>query len=79
MPTYKTIALVLLIVLGIPNQIIDYRHRKRKAYEHGNAWAYYSRFSKEGDWEGRFMMWSGYIAIVFILASLGYLFYGLSR
>lgn len=75
----KTIALILIVSLGIPNQIIDYKHRKRKAYEHGNAWAYYSKLSKEGNWEGRFMMWSGYLGIYFIIGTLCYAFYALTR
>lgn len=79
MLTLKIIALVLIIFLGIPNQIIDYKHRKRKAYEHGNAWAYYSKLSKEGNWEGRFMMWSAYIGIYFVIGTLCYTFYALTR
>lgn len=79
MLTIKIIALILIIFLGIPNQIIDYRHRKRKAYEHGNASAYYTKLSKEGCWEGRFMMWSGYIAIYFVIGTICYAFYALTR
>lgn len=73
----KVTALVLVIILGIPNQIIDYKHQKR--YESGNAWGYYAKLSKEGSWEGKFMMWSGYIGIAFVLVAIGYLFYALSR
>lgn len=68
---------VFVMVLGIPNQIIDYKHRKNKAYEPGDAWAYYSRLSKEGNREGKFMMWSGYCGIAFIFVTLGYLAYRL--
>lgn len=75
----KIIALALIVFLGIPSQIIDYRHRKRKAYEHGNAWGYYSQLSKEGNREGRFMMWSTYVVIAFLWIVLGYTFYALTR
>lgn len=73
----KILAFVLVIVVGIPNNIIDHKHRKR--YEPGNAWGYYAKLSKEGSWEGKFMMWSGYIGIAFIVAVIGYSFYALSR
>lgn len=69
----KVLTLIFLIVFGIPNQIIDYRHRKR--YESGHAWSYYAKLSKEGSWEGRFMMWSAYIGIYFIFGALAYTFY----
>lgn len=69
----KLLTLIFLIVFGIPNQIIDYKHRKR--YEPGHAWSYYAKLSKEGSWEGRFMMWSTYLAIYFIFGALGYTFY----
>ena len=77
--TLKIIALVFVVVFGIPNQIIDYKHRKRNAYPHGNAWAYYAQLSKEGNWEGRFMMWSGYLGIYLIIGTLCYAFYTLTR
>jgi hypothetical protein len=77
--TLKIIALIFLIVCGIPNQIIDYKHRKRKAYEHGNAWAYYSQLSKKDNWEGRFMMWSGYLGFYLIIGTLCYGFYVLAQ
>jgi len=73
----KMAALVFVIVLGIPNQIIDYKHRKN--YEPGNVWGYYAKLSKEGSWEGKFMMWTGYIGIAYIVVATGYLFYALSR
>lgn len=73
----KIFALIFVVVFGIPNQIIDYKHRKR--YEPGHAWGYYAKLSKEGNWEGRFMMWSGYIAIYFIIGVLGYTFYLLTQ
>lgn len=79
MYTLKMIALVFVVVLGIPNQIIDHKHRKRKAYEPGNAWAYYARLGKEGNWEGKFMIWSGVLGIYLILGTLGYGFYALTR
>ena len=69
----KVLTLIFLIVFGIPNQIIDDRHRKR--YESGHAWSYYAKLSKEGSWEGRFMMWSAYIGIYFIFGALAYTFY----
>ena len=69
----KGILLLFIIFFGIPNQIIDYKHRKKKAYEPGDAWAYYSRLSKEGSAEGKFMMWSTYCGIAFIVVFLAYL------
>jgi len=75
----KLVAAVFAIIFGIPNQIIDYKHRKRKAYEPGNEWAYYSKLSKEGSWEGKFMMWSGYLGIFVIIVAIGYLFYALCK
>lgn len=33
----KFLVLVFAIVFGIPNQIIDYKHRKNKSYEPGDA------------------------------------------
>ncbi len=79
MDLLRILALVFVVFIGIPNQIIDYKHRKRKLYEHGNAWAYYTKLSKEGNWEGRFMMWSGYLGIYFIFGAIGYTFYLLVR
>lgn len=73
----KGILLLFIIFFGIPNQIIDYKHRKKKAYEPGDAWAYYSRLSKEGTAEGKFMMWSTYCGIAFIAVVLAYLALGL--
>lgn len=75
---FLEIAVVLFaIFFGIPNQIIDYKHRKRKAYEPGDAWAYYSKLSKEGNAEAKFMMWSTYCGIGLIVAALVYLIYQL--
>ncbi|MRW93866.1 hypothetical protein GJ699_28130 [Duganella sp. FT80W] len=72
------IAVVLFtVVLGIPIQIIDYKHRKKKAYEPGDAWAYYSRLSKEGNPEGKFMMAATYCGIAIIVAALVLLTYRL--
>lgn len=79
MLTLKAIALVLIIVLGIPIQIIDYKHRKRKGYIPGNAWTYYAQLCKEGSWEGRFMMWSAYIGIAFVIVVIAHMFYTLSK
>lgn len=64
---------IFAIVFGIPNQIIDYKHRKNKAYEPGDAWAYYSKLAKEGNAEGKFMMWSSYCGIFLMVAALVYL------
>jgi len=75
----KIITFLFVILVGIPNQVIDYKHRKRKAYEHGNAWAYYSQLSKEGSWEGKFMMWSAYIGFYCILGMSGFTFYQLCQ
>nr|WP_315395704.1 hypothetical protein [uncultured Duganella sp.] len=69
--------LVFVIVFGIPIQIIDYKHRKNKAYAPGDAWAYYSRLSKEGSLEGKFMMWSTFCGIGLIVVTLAYLAYRL--
>ena len=79
MLTLKIIVAVFAIVLGIPNQLIDYKHRKQNAYEPGNAWGYYAKLSREGNWEGKFMMWSGYLGIAQIIVTLGYVLYALSR
>lgn len=73
----KILTVIFVIVFGIPGQIIDYKHRKR--YEPGHAWRYYAKLSKEGRWEGRFMMWSGYIGIYFIVGALNYTFYLLTH
>lgn len=64
---------IFAIVFGIPNQIIDYKHRKKKAYEPRDAWAYYSKLAKEGNAEGKFMMWSSYCGIFLMVAALVYL------
>lgn len=79
MLTLKIIVALFAVVLGIPNKIIDARHRKREAYEPGNAWAYYAKLGKEGSWEGKFMIWSGYIGIYLIIAVLAYTFYVLCQ
>lgn len=77
MDIVKIVYAVIFLVLAIPNAIIDYKHRKKNAYPHGNAWAYYSQLAKEGNWEGKFMMWSGYIGIVAILSIIASTFYRL--
>lgn len=70
---------VFLTVIGIPNRIIDYKHRKNKAYEPGNEFSYYNQLAKEGSWEGKFMVASGFLAMYFILGVLLYGFYVLAR
>lgn len=77
MTFFKIAVLLFAIVFGIPNQIIDYKHRKKKAYEPGDAWAYYSKLSKEGNAEGRFMMCSTYCGIGLIIAVTVFLAYHL--
>ena len=79
MDTIEIILAVFFIVIGIPNQIIDRKHRKRKAYEPGNAWEYYAKLGKEGNWEGKFMIWSGVLAIYLVLGILGHTFYLLAK
>lgn len=71
----KLIGVLMTVVLGIPNQIIDYKHRKRKAYEPGDAWAYYSKLSKEGNFDGKFMMFSTYVGITVIIAVISFAAY----
>jgi hypothetical protein len=78
MDTFKIIGVLIMIVIGIPIQIIDYKHRKNKAYEPGDAWAYYSKLSKEGSKEGKFMMYASYLAIAFLIAVIGFGAYQLS-
>ncbi len=73
----KDILLLFIIFFSIPNQIIDYKHRQKKACEPGDAWAYYSRLSKQGSAEGKLMMWSAYCGIAFIVVILAYLALGL--
>ena len=70
MTTIEIIAAVCLLVFGIANQIIDYKHRKRKACEPGCAWQYYSQLARGGSREGKFMMWSGCLGIWFMIATL---------
>lgn len=77
MGSIKILYTVIFFVLAIPNIIIDHKHRKNNSYSHGNAWAYYSKLSKEGNWEGKFMMWSGYIGIIVIISLLVLAFYRL--
>jgi hypothetical protein len=77
MLVFQIAVVIFAILVGIPNQLIDYKHRKKNAYEPGNAWAYYSKLSQEGNIEGMFMMWSGYCGISLILATLAYLAYRL--
>jgi hypothetical protein len=47
MDIVKIVYAVIFLVLAIPNAIIVYKHRKKNAYPHGNAWAYYSQLAKE--------------------------------
>lgn len=74
---FKIVTVLFVIFFGIPIQIIDYKHRKNKKYEPGDAWAYYSRLSKEGSREATFMMWSTYCGIALIVSALAYLAYRL--
>ena len=55
MSIFNIVVLIFLVGAGIPNAIIDYKHRKKNGYTDGNAWAYYSKLSKEGCWEGKFI------------------------
>jgi hypothetical protein len=77
MAIIKLLALLLILGLGIPCQIIDYRHRKRSGYQPGNAWSYYAKLSREGDRGARFMMFSTYVAIYFIVGVIAFGFYAL--
>jgi len=79
METMRIIAGIYLLIAGVANQVIDYKHRKRNAYEPGCAWQYYSQLAREGSREAKIMMWSGYIAIYFIIAILGVTFYELAK
>jgi hypothetical protein len=79
MAVIKLLALLMIVVLGIPCQIIDYRHRKRSGYLPGNAWSYYAKLSKEGDRGARFMMFSTYVAIYFIVGVTAFTFYALVK
>ena len=79
MQTIQEIALLMMIFIGIPLRIIDYKHRRKNAYQSGNAWGYYAELSKKGNWEGRFMMWSAYLVITFVFVVIGYTFYALTR
>ena len=69
---FQLAVLIFVVVFGIPIQIIDYRHRKKRAYEPGDAWAYYSRLSKQGSREGKFMLWSSYCGIALIVGVIAY-------
>jgi hypothetical protein len=69
----KVIFVIFVVAVGIPCQIIDYRHRKMHAYEPGSGWSYYSRLKREGKWEGRFMMNSAYMALALVLSMAGLL------
>ncbi|WP_107871864.1 hypothetical protein [Pseudoduganella sp. UC29_71] len=69
----KVIMVIFVVAVGIPCQLIDYRHRRKNAYVPGHGWSYYSRLKREGSWEGRFMMNSAYMGIALILAMLGLL------
>lgn len=69
----KILVGLFALTFGIVNRRIDAKHRKRKAYVPGDEWAYYSRLSKEGCREGRFMVLSAWVGIGVIIASLAYL------
>jgi hypothetical protein len=79
MVIFEIVVPIFLIVFGIPNKIIDAKHRKRNAYEFGHAWGYYTKLSKAGSWEGKFMVWSAYLGVALVLALFIELFYDLSR
>lgn len=74
---FKLAALVIVVLLGIPRLVIDFKHRKKSGYHPGNEWAYYSRLSKEGSAEGKFMMFVTYFAITFIVGLMAYVTYRL--
>ena len=65
------------LVVGVPNTIIDLKHRKN--YEPGNGWEYYSNLAKQGSREGKFMIRSTVFAFYLVLAIIGDIFYELSR
>lgn len=69
----KVIFVIFVVAVGIPCQIIDYRHRRNNAYVPGSGWSYYSRLKREGRWEGKFMMNSAYMAIALVLSMAGLL------
>lgn len=69
----KVIFVIFVVAVGIPCQIIDYRHRRKNHYQPGGGWAYYTRLKREGSWEGRFMMNSAYMAIALVLSMAGLL------
>lgn len=74
---FKLTTLVIAILFGIPSLIIDFKNRKKSGYHSGNEWAYYSKLSKEGSVEGKFMMGVTYLAISFIVALTAYVAYRL--
>lgn len=74
---FQLAVVVFAVIFGIPGQIIDYKHRKNKAYEPGDAWAYYSKLSKQGSREGKFMMFATYCGISLIVAVSAYTAYRL--
>ena len=73
----KAVLVMFVIFFGIPSLIIDFKHRKKSEYHPGSEWAYYSKLSKDGSTEGRFMMFTTYIGILFIVAVVAYLVYRL--
>jgi len=78
MSVFNILLFLFLVVGGIGNAVIDYRHQKKDGYIPGHAWSYYSKLSKAGSWEGKFMMWSGYIAIALIILVTALTFYKLA-
>ena len=79
MSAMQIVVLVFYVVIGIPNKIIDHKHRKREGYDRANPAVYYSRLSKEGNWEGKFMIGSGYMGFYCILTVCGIGFYELCQ
>lgn len=79
METMKIIVGIYVLIVGVVNNVIDYKHRKRNAYEPGCAWQYYAQLAREGSREAKFMMWSGYISIYMIFAIMGVAFYELAQ
>ena len=72
MPLLKIVALLLVLVFGYLRHRIDARHRERMTMAGGSGWAYYSRRSKEGCPDGRFMMRSTWLGLAVIAASGAY-------
>lgn len=74
MPSMSTIFIAYILLCGIPMQIIDYKHMKKRAYERGNVWGYYTALSKSGSVEAKFMVWSSCFGIGMVVGLLGIAF-----